>query len=654
MSANNKRVSQLVELTYSEVQLNDLLLIIDSSAKESKRIQVSDLAVYLNSSGSLEALHAIFADTASYINGADVHGLVDSCSYAFTALNAISASYSSFASNADSSSYALSASYAFNTGSTTPTASFLLYTGTPNGTASFAFSSSHADGADQAKFLVYLGGNNGTASYAIRTGDVDHCVTADTASYFLDPPGTVISASHADRSDLADVALVATTCSFLAGPTGGVSNGTASYALAAGSINGMIAYGMTMAMTQSAQVSQLDNVSVSASFTTDPVNITVEAVGTIIVAFTSSVKLDEELHLKLKSRDNGNEIILDTMPVYVDINATPAEWDTYMSGTIKMPFTMLGQLSASGDQVLFISSSSPNVTFGSRLTRFTIDSIADAITINPDQPLVFYLEPTGSALITFTSTAGGPFTNLLSQFNATSSTDILTINIDSQALTSLKYVWTLSNCLSMSVSNNALLDQIQGVPPSLSYLSCSGCNISLIHDLSNTSMSIFNCNSNVLTSLPGLPSSMSYLNCSNNVIQDLPTTFPAGIQILLCDNNQISQVSTPLPDAIISMSFASNLGLGSIATSLPLALVWCDVSDTQIASLPTLPSNVLYLSAANCILSDSAMESITGDLVTNGLMSGSLDITGNGTPDPTALTNIVTLITSGWTVAYDP
>ena len=48
----NKRVTQLVELTSNEVIPEDLFLIIDVNANESKKIRVSELGVWLQSSGS--------------------------------------------------------------------------------------------------------------------------------------------------------------------------------------------------------------------------------------------------------------------------------------------------------------------------------------------------------------------------------------------------------------------------------------------------------------------------------------------------------------------------------------------------------------------------------------------------------------------------
>ena len=47
-----------------------------------KRIRVSELGLWLNESSSFYVVRAITADTASYILGSNVYGLVNSSSYA--------------------------------------------------------------------------------------------------------------------------------------------------------------------------------------------------------------------------------------------------------------------------------------------------------------------------------------------------------------------------------------------------------------------------------------------------------------------------------------------------------------------------------------------------------------------------------------------
>jgi len=102
------------------------------------------------------------------------------------------------------------------------------------------------------------------------------------------------------------------------------------------------------------------------------------------------------------------------------------------------------------------------------------------------------------------------------------------------------------------------------------------------------------------------------------------------------------------------MSLAYNLSLTSFGTTnLPLSLSYLSLNYSPVEFVPTVPTGVLASYASSCSLADVTMQSITSQLVVNGLTSGSLDITGNGTPNGTTLTNISTLQSSGWSVLYD-
>src|ERR1035437_2187386 len=158
----NEKVSQMTQLSAAEVASDDLLLITDISARESKRITTSDFLKYIESTGSFNVYHSSLADSASYVLGSNVNGIIKSSSYS---LNSDTSSYSIKSILSDTSSYSKTASFALNTigsgttiitGSTYPitsswsiesilskTSSFLQYVnGTSNGTASCALSSS--------------------------------------------------------------------------------------------------------------------------------------------------------------------------------------------------------------------------------------------------------------------------------------------------------------------------------------------------------------------------------------------------------------------------------------------------------------------------------------------------------------------------------
>jgi len=173
--ANNERVSQLVELSTAELSSHDLLLITDMSQKESKKLKLGQLLSYVEISGSFDIDHSTNADTASYILGSGVNGavaLATSASYSIT---------SSYSSLSNSSSYAKTASIALASVATNAnTASYLLYSGSVNGTASYSLRSQITDFASSSFNLIYSGQPNGTASWAIKAVS---SVSTETASY---------------------------------------------------------------------------------------------------------------------------------------------------------------------------------------------------------------------------------------------------------------------------------------------------------------------------------------------------------------------------------------------------------------------------------------------------------------------------------------
>lgn len=239
----NTRVSELSPIVAADVATNDLLLLADVSAVESKKLAISDLRNYLqlNISSSSTSSWATNARTASYLlyqgfpNGTASFALTSSynlsSSHARWADTASHALYALSASFARSSSYALTASYAHTSSvqlifssafaDQARTASFLLYAGVPNGTASYALSSLTASQAARATHLMYP--NNSTASVAISS---NQSRTASFVLYSGVPNGTASYAMYAQNIG------TATTANFL-NYTPGVPNGTASYAISA-------------------------------------------------------------------------------------------------------------------------------------------------------------------------------------------------------------------------------------------------------------------------------------------------------------------------------------------------------------------------------------------------------------------------------------
>lgn len=215
----NERVSQLTELFAPEITTDDIFLVTDVSQRESKKLEVGQLLLFIESSGSFLAYHAVNADSASYVKASGIDGVI---AFATNASQSISSSFtntsqsSSYAVNSTSSSYS---SFCVTSTSTSDTASFLKYTGVFNGSASYALKASIADSATQAINLFYNGTPNGTASYAITASNTLSSSYAITASNTLSS-STSISSSfstlgyyslYSGTSSVASVAIQAAT-----------------------------------------------------------------------------------------------------------------------------------------------------------------------------------------------------------------------------------------------------------------------------------------------------------------------------------------------------------------------------------------------------------------------------------------------------------
>jgi hypothetical protein len=665
---SNKRVSQLVELTAAEVQGGDFFYVIDVSAREGKKIQADSLADYLAASGSLDAVNATNADTASYVLGSNVHGSVAAATWAGHASESLA---SNFASSSISASYAVTASFAMNS---TAGSSVSASWASSSISASYALKASTADNATLAGRLSYSGGDNGTASYAIKARFTETTDFAATASYISGSGPTVATASYALKSGLADVSTVANSSQFLTF-TGG-DNGTASYALTAGGYvsNTYLDFGLTLATTQSISSSQVDRVSVTASLATTQSTI-IEAFGTVIVPYTSSIPVNETLTLVVKDRNTGLNTTFDSTPIYVDMSRTVNNWDSLATGSVRMPYTLIGSSSLYGDYLVYVTGSSSKIQIdSSRTNRFTVHSKSDIVNTSVDEPLMFNLSAVGAYTIQFTSSFGGPFTDSLTGMLSTGSTNILHVNLDNKGITSVRYAWTLSNMTDLNCRRNAVLTRLGGMPNTLRSLICDSCSISLISSLSNTVVTYLDCSDNFLPDMPALPTSMSYLNCSfnqltelevlpntcsylnasNNDIAVVPTSFPFALTELYLNQNDISSLTTTLPNSIVTMSVANNASLSNWGASMPTSMKRLDISYTSISIIPTIPPLLLYLNATSASLNTSTMDTICSQSVVNGLSNGFIYLNGNGPVMISTENNyILPLQGLGWTIGYD-
>jgi hypothetical protein len=669
MATGNKRVSQLVELTSEEIQPNDLFLIIDATARESKKIKASELDIWLHGSGSV----VVTAETASYILGTNVAGAVALANYAYSASTALLANSASWSPFSISSSYALTASYALvasGSGGSSASSSYLIYVGSPNGTASYAIQSLTSFFSNTASYLSYFGGNNGTASYAISAGNVNRAKYSDTASYFLSGPGaSVATASYAFVAEVANSGTSDSSSYLIYSP----NNGTASYAMSAKTFANIITdKGIFLADTQSYIKSQLDGVDVLWS-TFGNARTPIEAVGTVIVPFTSSAPTNGTLYLAALDINTGLETIFDSTPIYFNISPTVGTYGNYNSGSVKQMFSLMGQSNLYGTYMVYVSASNNLQLDSARTVRFNIASETDTFDVySTNVPIQFSSYPT-SSLFTFTSNIGGPFVGSAYEIATSASVgnQIYTIDGINNGTVTMNYLWTLTHLTASNFSNNFSLVTLSGIPNSLTYLSCSYCNLSSFYTFESSSLSILSCDNNVLMELPNFPVSMSqinctnnlltsinlpvtlsYLNCSYNNITTLPDPTPYGLTTLLANYNQLSTLPINLTDTIVSMSMNNN-PLGNFSM-IPTSSLYLSFNNCIIDTLPSLPGGIQYLSMQSCSLYGSSIDDITDTLVLNAVLSGTIDVRGNGTLGFTSTANMLVLSCSyGWTTLYD-
>ena len=303
----NKRVSELSPITAAEVAVNDLFLLADVSAIESKKLTATELGVYLQPyiTSSATSSWATNAKTASYLL---YQGFVNgTASYALTSSFNISSSHARWADTASHALFALSASYA-RSSSYALTASYAL-----TSSVQLIHSSAFADYAKSASFLIYTGIPNGTASYAILANNANN---AKTSSFLIGPLGTGAAGGTAS---FALSCSLARSASFLR-YDGVTNNGTASYAWNARSashattvtnLNNPYIYREfdPISATINGQTASFGWMQFTASAVT--MNIIVESYGDILVpvtdleGFTSSLELLMENDTSNLSLDNA-------------------------------------------------------------------------------------------------------------------------------------------------------------------------------------------------------------------------------------------------------------------------------------------------------------------------------------------------------------
>ena len=564
----NKRVSELAPITAPNLDFGDLLLLSDISAHESKKLQLSELSSYILIEGSIKT-------KAITPNSKITNDLVGTASYAMQALSAsyapcISASYaktSSWAYNVSTASYAmaaLSASYSLSS-SYCITASYAL-----TSSVQLVYSSAFADYARTASYLLFIpGSTNGTASYALTAS---HCLEAAQVSTSYANTSSwawnAITASYVDSAFFATTASYANVASFL--EFNGIPNGTASYAVTAGSINNALQdFGIYNAITQSVSSSQLDLVAITPALGGLKTTI-VEAYGTITVPFSSLTgATDGDIELFVIDRAYGFSQSLDVSPLYALVGGTST-----ISGALKYPFTLCGEAKLYGLYEVYVTASNGVYIEPSRTTRFKISSTCEELLVSTAEPMQFRSYPNNATMLYSSSLHPGvAYQGSASQVIFSGSLDVIELLVPPATVNILQYTWTLMGLTKLVVDDNPGLTYFGGLPSGCVSASAANCGLTELPLMASSSISYLNVPNNTIVSNLSLPPSMTYLNVNNNYYVAFPIALPLSLSVLLADGTGITYTPYGVPDTLITMSFANCLRLTSwLAPSFPSSL----------------------------------------------------------------------------------
>ena len=633
----NKRVSELAPIVASQLRYEDLLLLSDVSAHESKKLALSDLSSFLLLDGNLTG--SLYG-TASYARQAlsASYAPCISASYAKTSSWAYNISTASYAMAALSASYSLSSSYCI-------TASYAL-----TSSVELVYSSAFSDYAKTASYLLYVpGSTNGTASYAL-TASYFGGTPQVSASYALTSSWAwnAITASVALTSSLADTASYTLSASYL--NFNGIVNGTASYALAAAGVAGVRTdYGIFESITQSVLSSQLDMVTITPAL--GGLKMTsFEAYGTIMVPFTSSAApTDGDIELFVVDRNSGTSQSLDASVIYVGIGGSST-----ISGTLKYPFTLRGQSPLYGLFQVYVTASNGVFIEQTRRVQFKITSESEMVSVLSAEPMIFSTYP-DTALLYYTA-SGVNFSGSASQVVGSGVENVTELFIPStEGVHLLYYTWTLTGLTTKLIANNSPgITNIAGVPCGVVTMSFANCSLYQIPSLANTAVKYLDCSNNNIVGELILAPTMSYINCSNNVNLSLPPTMPYGLNTLIGDYLYVGYTPYSLPDTLVSMSFNNCSYLTSwLSPSFPSSLTYLDINYSSLTILPSImPTPLLYVNVANSNINPGTVGNIAAGLVANGLSNGIFNFVNTPASEsaPFITSNVTTLRSLGWTI----
>ena len=263
--------------------------------------------------------------------------------------------------------------------------------------------------------------------------------------------------------------------------------------------------------------------------------------------------------------------------------------------------------------------------------------------------------------------------NSLSAFTSSVLSNLTSLNIINEDLTTFPNLTTLSNIVSTDFNTNANLGSKFSYLTSSQYLqrfifnnnNLTGSIINVLSKLPTGSIQTIDVHNNLLTgSIPFLSSSFALQTfiAYNNLLSGSISGFDKNYNLQYFDvhSNALTGSIPNLTDCtgLTYFDVSANLLNGSIPSlQYPQQLAYFICNNNSLTgyttiSIGTLSPYLLYFNAQSNSLSQTAIDNILYDLDVAGSYNGTviLNGTGNSTPSSTGLLYTASLVSKGWTV----
>jgi Leucine Rich repeats (2 copies) len=140
----------------------------------------------------------------------------------------------------------------------------------------------------------------------------------------------------------------------------------------------------------------------------------------------------------------------------------------------------------------------------------------------------------------------------------------------------------------------------------------------------------------------------------NSNLTSLTLTGCSNLQTLDCHNCSLTSLDLTALSNLTTLDCSGNSITGlDLSSCSSIATVLCNSTNISSINITGL-IQLRFLDIHSSSLSAAAVDGIFAALVANGYVGGYVDTTSNAAPTAAGLADIATLISNGWTCAYDP